>query len=84
MPVATKGKKMNKLVTAVLAFTAMVAAASAANLSDKKVTPAPAAPAIEAPASWYVGVNGGGVVSPVCFGNSNHVCASRVVNKTVN
>lgn len=51
---------MNKLVTAVLAFTAMVAAASAANLPDKKVTPAPAAPAIEAPASWYVGVNGGG------------------------
>lgn len=52
---------MNKLVTAVLALSAMVATASAANLPDKKKAPeAPKAPAIEAPASWYVGVNGGG------------------------
>ena len=61
MPVATKGKKMNKLVTAVLALFATVSVASAANLPEKKKAPeAPKTPAIEAPASWYVGVNGGG------------------------
>jgi opacity protein-like surface antigen len=57
VPVATKGKKMNKLVTAVLALLATAVAANAANLPEKKATPV--APVIEAPASWYVGVNGG-------------------------
>lgn len=52
---------MSKLVTAVLALFAMVAAADAANLPDKKKAPeAPKPAAIEVPASWYVGVNGGG------------------------
>jgi opacity protein-like surface antigen len=58
VPVATKGKKMNKLVTAVLALLATAVAANAANLPEKKATPA--APVAAAyPDSWYFGVNGG-------------------------
>jgi opacity protein-like surface antigen len=48
----------NIITAAALILTASVA--SAANLPEKKATPT--APAIEAPASWYVGVNAGGNV----------------------
>jgi len=49
---------MNKLVTAVLALLATAVAANAANLPEKKATPA--APVAAAyPDSWYFGVNGG-------------------------
>jgi len=58
VPVATKGKKMNKLVTAVLALFATAVAANAANLPEKKATPvAPAT--VSYPDTWYFGVNGG-------------------------
>lgn len=46
------------IAAALLVLTASVA--SAANLPEKKATPA--APAITAPESWYVGVNAGGAV----------------------
>ena len=48
----------NILTAAVLCMA--VSAASAANLPEKKATPT--APVIEAPSSWYVGVNAGGNV----------------------
>jgi opacity protein-like surface antigen len=46
------------IAAALLVLTASVA--SAANLPEKKATPA--APAVTAPESWYVGVNAGGAV----------------------
>jgi opacity protein-like surface antigen len=48
----------NIITAAALILTASVA--SAANLPEKKATPA--APAVTAPESWYVGVNAGGAV----------------------
>jgi opacity protein-like surface antigen len=50
---------MKNILTAAF-LTMAVSAASAASLPEKKATPT--APAVEAPSSWYVGVNAGGNV----------------------
>lgn len=50
---------MKNFITAV-ALIMVASVASAANLPEKKATPA--APAISAPESWYVGVNAGGAI----------------------
>lgn len=50
---------MKNIITA-SALILFASVASAANLPEKKVAPTP--PVIEAPASWYVGVNAGGNV----------------------
>lgn len=50
---------MKKYIAAAFLLLA-ASAASAANLPEKKATPK--APAVEAPSSWYVGVNAGGAV----------------------
>ena len=50
---------MKNILTAAF-LTMAVSVASAASLPEKKATPT--APAVEAPSSWYVGVNAGGNV----------------------
>ena len=50
---------MKNIITAAILCMA-VTSASAASLPEKKATPA--APALEVPSSWYVGVNAGGNV----------------------
>jgi hypothetical protein len=51
----------NIIAAAILVLS--VSTAFAGDLSNKKATPTPPArPAVEAPASWYVGVNAGGNV----------------------